>query len=65
MKNITGKLIGFILGVAGFLYLFKVFVLVHIPPEDELAPGVVVLASVFSGLFFAFVGNFLQGSIKR
>ncbi len=64
MKNITGKLVGFILGIAGFLFLFKVFVLVRIPPEDEIAPGAVVLVSLFSGLFFAFVGNFLQGRTK-
>ncbi len=39
MKNKTGIFIGFVLGTAGFLLLFKVIFLDNIPPEDELAPG--------------------------
>lgn len=60
MKNKAGKLIGFVVGLAGFLFLFKLIFLPNIPPSDELAPGVVVIISVFSGLLFAFAGNLLQ-----
>ncbi|UFH52703.1 hypothetical protein [Spirosoma sp. KNUC1025] len=60
MKNKTGKLIGFILGQTGFLFLFKLIILDTTHPEDELAPGIVVIASILSGLFFAFVGAFMQ-----
>ena len=60
MKNKIGKIIGFILGVAGFLLLFKFIVLDNIPPSDELAPGIVVIASVLNGLLFAFLGSLLQ-----
>jgi hypothetical protein len=39
MKNKTGKIIGFVIGAAGFLFLFKVLVLDRHSPEDELARG--------------------------
>jgi len=57
MKNKTGKIIGFILGVNGFIF---VFYLVNISPSDELAPGVLVFASLLSGLLFAFLGSRIQ-----
>ena len=55
-----GIICGFVLGLIGFLLLFKVIFLDNIPPEDELAPGIVVLAAVFNGLLFAFLGYKLQ-----
>ena len=51
---------GFILGVAGFLLGFKLIVLDNTPPSDEVAPGIVVIASVLNGLLFAFIGSLLQ-----
>jgi len=60
MKNKTGLLAGFALGAAGFLLMFKWLVLPKISPSDELAPGIVVLISIFSGVFFAFIGSFVQ-----
>jgi hypothetical protein len=60
MKNKTGKIIGFILGTAGFLILFKMLILDRHPREDELAPGIVVIAAIISGLVFAFIGNQVQ-----
>jgi hypothetical protein len=65
MNNKTGKIIGFVLGLVGFLWIFKIVVLVNIPPEDELAPGIVVFAAVLNGLLFAFVGSLIQGSLGR
>ncbi|MBN8653303.1 MAG: hypothetical protein J0L67_17880 [Cytophagales bacterium] len=65
MKNITGVVIGFIVGVAGFLFLFKIIILNRIAPEDELAPGIVVLASVLNGVLFAFAGSFLQKKLTK
>jgi hypothetical protein len=61
MKYKLGKIAGFILGFAGFLLLFKVIFLSNIPPSDELAPGVVVIIAVISGLVFALVGGLIQG----
>ncbi len=60
MKNKTGKIIGFLTGLIGFLLLFKVIFLDRLTPEDELAPGVVVIASILSGVLFAFAGGSLQ-----
>ena len=65
MKNKTGKIIGFVLGMAGFLVLFRMFVLVRIPPEDEIPPGAVMFTAVLAGLFFAFIGNLLQDHFGR
>ncbi|GAB4024658.1 hypothetical protein [Spirosoma gilvum] len=65
MKNILGKLIGFVLGLTGFLYLFKLLILDTTPPEDELAPGIVVIMSILSGLFFAYLGNLLQNYSQK
>lgn len=38
MKNKTGIIVGFVIGLTGFLLLFKLIFLDHIPPEDEIAP---------------------------
>jgi hypothetical protein len=60
MKNKTGILGGFVLGMGGFLLMFKVIVLDSIPPSDEVPPGFVMLAAIFAGVFFAFVGYLIQ-----
>jgi len=60
MKNKVGLISGFVLGVAGFLFLFKVIILDTTPPSDELAPRIVVLASVLNGFLFAFIGFRIQ-----
>jgi hypothetical protein len=60
MKNKTGTISGFVLGLTGFLLLFKLIFLDHIPPEDELAPGIVVIAAMLNGILFAFVGYKIQ-----
>ncbi len=65
MKNKIGMIIGFILGMAGFLLMFKFIFLDNIPPSDELAPGIVVIASVLIGLVFAFIGARIQRSLKE
>ena len=59
MKNKIGKISGFVLGVTGFLLMFKFIVLDNTPPSDELAPGIVVIASVLNGLLFAFLGSLI------
>lgn len=64
MKNKTGIIIGFLLGVTGFLLMFKVTFLVRIPPEDELAPGIVVFISLLTGALFAFAGHLLQNYFR-
>lgn len=61
----AGAIIGFIIGVAGFLFLFKVFVLDKHSPEDELAPGMVVIISLISGMIFAYAGNLLQNCLTK
>ena len=60
MKNKLGIIVGFALGVAGFLWLFKLIILDNTPPEDELAPGIVVIMSVLNGIVFAFIGSRIQ-----
>jgi len=65
MKNKTGKISGFILGMTGFLLMFKIIILDHTPPEDELAPGIVVIASVLNGLLFAFIGSRFQNHFVK
>ena len=56
MKNKTGIISGFVFGLTSFLLMFKLLFLDRIPPADELAPGIVVLASILNGVLFAFVG---------
>ena len=65
MKNKTGVIGGFVVGFTGFLLMFKLIVLDNVPPEDELAPGIVVLASLFSGLLFAFIGYKIQSYLAK
>ena len=60
MKNKVGKISGFVLGVSGFLLMFKLIFLDNISPADELAPGIVVIVSVMNGLLFAFIGSLIQ-----
>jgi hypothetical protein len=63
-KNIV-KIIGFALGLVGFLLVFKVFVLPTIPPNDEMAPGVVVIVAILNGFLFAFIGSLIQKYLKK
>jgi hypothetical protein len=65
MKNTAGKIGGFVLGTAGFLLMFKIFALPHIPTEDELAPGVVVIAAVLNGFLFAYLGALIQNHMAK
>jgi hypothetical protein len=65
MKNLTGKIIGFIIGSAGFLYLFKIIILDRTSPSDELAPGIVVFIAIISGLVCAYTGNLIQNSLEK
>lgn len=65
MKNIAGKIIGFAIGMAGFLFLFKILILDKTSPSDELAPGVVMMIAVLSGLLFGFAGNLVQNYLRK
>lgn len=65
MKNKTGIIIGFFTGLIGFLLLFKMIFLERLTPEDELAPGMVVLASILSGVLFALAGGLLQNYLGK
>lgn len=65
MKNKLGIISGFIIGMAGFLLMFKVIFLDNISPSDELAPGIVVIVSVLSGLVFAFIGSRTQSYFMK
>jgi hypothetical protein len=65
MKNKTGKIFGFIFGLAGFLLLFKLFFLDKIPKEDEVPPGAVLVAAIVSGIFFGFIGSLIQNYIAK
>ena len=64
MKNKIGIISGFVVGSIGFLFIFKVTILNHTPPEDELAPGIVVLAAILIGVASAFIGYFLQNYLR-
>ncbi len=65
MKNKTGIICGFVLGLTGFLLMFKLIFLDKIPPEDEVAPGMVVIAAVLNGLLFALAGYFIQNYFRK
>ena len=65
MKNKTGIISGFVVGVTSFLLVFKLIFLDKIPPEDELAPGIVVIAALLNGSLFAFVGYLLQNYFRK
>lgn len=62
-KNIV-KISGFVLGLVGFLLVFKVFVLPTIPPNDEIAPGMVLIAAILNGFLFAFIGSLIQKYLR-
>lgn len=65
MKNHIIKISGFVLGLVGFLLAFKVFVLPNIPPNDELAPGAVLLIAILNGFLFAFIGSLIQKYLRH
>ena len=52
MKNKTGIISGFLIGLIGFLLGFKFLLLNRIPPEDEVPPGMVLLAAIVNGFLF-------------
>lgn len=65
MKNKAGAIIGFITGTAGFLLFFKFFVLHRIPPTDEIAPGMVLIAAIITGVLTAFTVLYIQKRLKK
>lgn len=65
MKNKTGIISGFVIGLTGFLLLFKVIFLDNIPPEDEIAPGIVVTVAILNGLLFGYIGYLIQNYFGR
>ncbi len=65
VKSKAGMAVGFILGVSGFLFLFKIIILDKTSPEDELAPGIVVLAALLNGVLFAFIARAIQRRLER
>jgi hypothetical protein len=65
MKNLAGIISGFVLGVAGFLLLFKLIVLDNVLPENELAPGIVVFAAIVNGFLFAWLGGAVQNRFVK
>lgn len=65
MKNKIGMIGGFLLGAIGFMLLFKVIILDHTAPEDELAPGMVVILAIVTGVACGFIGNRVQKFLKR
>lgn len=65
MKNKIGFIIGFLAGSIGFLVLFKILFLDRTPPEDELAPGMVVIIAIVIGSGCAFTGDWILNYFKR
>lgn len=65
MKNRAGIIVGFVVGLTGFLFLFKILILDTTPPSDELAPGVVVIASILNGFLFALIGRYIQLNFRK
>ncbi|WP_346237226.1 hypothetical protein ABDK00_011650 [Niabella insulamsoli] len=65
MRNKIAKTGGFIIGCAGFLFIFKFVLLKRIPPSDEVAPGLVVLTSLLVGFLFSFLGSRFQKHLER
>lgn len=65
MKNRVGLIIGFIIGFASFLLLFKIFMLENIPKDDEVPPGLVLIAAIGTGGLFAFLGNWIQKNVRK
>ncbi|HJP64201.1 MAG TPA: hypothetical protein VJ844_12215 [Mucilaginibacter sp.] len=65
MEKRLGFIIGFVAGMAGFLFLFKVIILDRTAPSDELAPGMVLILSVLSGIIFGFIGKRVQYILNK
>lgn len=65
MKNTIGMICGFIVGAAGFLFLFKILVIDHTTPEDELAPGAVVILAIITGIVCVFIGNWARNFFPK
>ena len=61
----TIEIVCFIAGIGGFLLLFKIFFLKNTGPQDELAPGVVMLMAMLIGLLSSYVGRRIQKLITR
>ena len=62
MKNKTGKIGGFVLGVVfGFL---AIVLLSRLHPEEDLA-GITIVTLLISGLIFAFAGSLIQSYFVR
>ncbi|QKJ29880.1 hypothetical protein HQ865_08965 [Mucilaginibacter mali] len=60
LRSKAGMILGFITGMTAFLFLFKIIILDRTSPADELAPGIVMIAAIISGMCFAFVGRWAQ-----
>ena len=65
MENKIGMASGFVIGLAGFLLMFKLFLLDNIPREDEVPPGIVVAVSILNGSLFAYAGYSIQNYLKK
>lgn len=65
MKNKFGLILGFVIGFASFLLLFKIFILENVPKDDEVPPGLVLIAALTTGGLFAFLGNWIQKYLRR
>ena len=65
MKNKLGLIMGFVIGFASFLLLFKIFILENVPKEDEVPPGLVLIAAIGTGGLFAFLGNWIQKNLRK
>lgn len=65
LKNKIGMASGFVIGLAGFLLMFKLFLLDNIPREDEVPPGIVVVVSILNGSLFANAGYSIQNYLKK
>lgn len=65
MKNKIGLISGFLFGSVGFLCMFKIIFLNHTSPEDELAPGIVVIIAIAAGIIFACLGNWIQNFLRE
>lgn len=65
MKNKIGMICGFVVGAAGFLFLFKILVIDRTTPEDELAPGAVVILAIIAGFICGAIGNWAQNFFRR
>ncbi len=65
MKYKAGIISGFVLGLTGFLLMFKLIFLDNIPPEDEVPPGIVVVVAILNGLLFSYAGSLIQNYFRK